>query len=231
MGAVSVNQTAVAGPPRIVALISDGNRRALSNAFFEGGALAGSMVFAANAEELNRAVTHASLVLIEGSRLAELAPRSVREGQSVSGRAVVGDLGDVVRACLDRLPPATAAALRSALHAPRAWSVKQVAHAAGISTRQLVRHCAAANCVVPPKSLLLAARLVAAQRLSSGPRALNVTALARACGWVDARSLRVALRRAHLGSLAALRELSEGRATVSDMVLRIAPQPPNAHGA
>jgi hypothetical protein len=229
MVAVTGNHPSIEGLPSIVALVSEGHRQALSHFFAERAAIpAGMLVFAADTHELNSAVTQATMVLIEGSRLAEFAAaRGVREGQLHASRATVGELGEGVRSCLDRLPPATAAALRTALHTPRAWSVKRVAHAAGVSTRQLVRHCAAAKCVVSPKSLLLAARLVAAQGLLRGPRTLNAASLARACGWVDARSLRVALRRAQLGSISALREVCDGRANVSDIVIRLARKPPN----
>ncbi|MEW5917625.1 MAG: hypothetical protein AB1762_14565 [Gemmatimonadota bacterium] len=231
--ASGISGASAEGFPRIVALISDGPRAALARLLTEQLAPhPGTVLFASDTEELSRAVTAASFVLVEGSRLGELTARGrVREGpHSAAGRALVGELGEVVLACLDRLPGSTASAWRGALHAPRAWSVKRVAHAAGVSTRQLVRHCAAANCVVSPKLLLLAARLAAAQTLLQGPRSLNAAVLARACGWVDARSFRMALRRAGLTSVRSLQELSGGHATVSDLVLRIAGAAPNAKG-
>ncbi|MGH7713663.1 MAG: hypothetical protein ACREOG_20435 [Gemmatimonadaceae bacterium] len=210
----------------IVALISDSRRAALSQLLAERTLLPSEvLLFAADTDELKRTVTSGSLVLIEGSRLGELAasPR-VRDASGPARDRVVApvvELGGIVDEWLARLPSPTGAALREALRAPRAWSVKRVAHAAGVSTRQLVRHCHRGGCTVAPKDLLLAARLAAAQTLLRGPRTVTNSDLAHACGWVDARSLRSSLRRAGLQSSAALAQICHGRATVSDIVSRI----------
>jgi hypothetical protein len=74
---------------------------------------------------------------------------------------------------------------------------------------------------VQPKDLLIAARLLAAQALLRGPRRPTARELSHACGWVDARSLRAALRRAGLPSIPALAHLALCRASLSDLLARI----------
>ncbi len=185
-----------------------------------------ALLFAANSEELKRAVTNGSLVLIEGSRLGELAASGrIREGPTAADAKPTLELGYAIEIWLSRLPARTRDAFHQALSDPRAWSVKRVAHAAGVSTRQLVRHCRNTHSALSPKTVLLAARLVAAQALARAQRVRTSAELARACGWVDVRSLRAALRRAHLDSVAALILASNGRATVSDMASRIVAWP------
>jgi len=183
----------------------------------------GGLQFAATTAELARSVTSESLVVIEGSRLGELAAFARGGGaQSHSGTSVSPiERGEQVDWWLSRMPATTRSIWQDALTAPRAWSVKRVAHAAGVSTRQLVRQCHRAGCTVSPKDLLLAARIAAMQALLQGPRPASVLDLARACGWVDARSLRAALRRVSLSSVAALAQLGACRATVSDVAARL----------
>ena len=183
----------------------------------------GGLQFAATTAELARSVTSESLVVIEGSRLGELAAVARGGGpQSHSGARVSPiERGEQVDSWLSRMPATTREAWREALGAPRAWSVKRVAHAAGVSTRQLVRQCHRAGCPVSPKDLLLAARIAAMQVLLQGPRPATMLDLARACGWVDARSLRAALRRAALSSVTALVHMGACRATVSDIAARL----------
>jgi len=204
-----------------VALISDGRRGALSRLLAERTSLhSEALLFAANSDELKRAVTSGSLVLIEGSRLGELAASGrVREYPTASDAPQ--ELGAAVDAWLSGLPARTRAAFHQALSDPRAWSVKRVAHAAGVSTRQLVRHCQHTQAGPSPKTVLLAARLVSAQAQVRSGRVRTSAELARACGWVDVRSLRAALRRAELESVSALILVSNGKATVSEMVSRI----------
>ncbi len=191
------------------------------------------LLFAANTDELARSVTSESLVLIEGSRLAELAAvgRAVGGGGGPTprygARVPAIELGEPVDSWLSRLPGATRRVWHEALGAPRAWSVKRVAHAAGVSTRQLVRQSHLAGCAVPPKDLLLAARIASVQTLLRGPRPVSALELARACGWVDTRSLRAALRRASLSSVAALAQMGACRATVSDVAARLDRVTPN----
>lgn len=183
----------------------------------------GGLQFAATTAELARSVTSESLVVIEGSRLGELAAfaRAVTAPSYCGARASAIERGDQVDWWLSRMPATTRAVWQEALGAPRAWSVKRVAHAARLSTRQLVRQCHRAGCTISPKDLLLAARLATMQPLLRGPRHPRVLDLARACGWVDARSLRAALRRASLSSLAALAQLGACRATMSDIAARL----------
>jgi transcriptional regulator GlxA family with amidase domain len=133
----------------------------------------------------------------------------------------IADPGAAIEAWLAAMPVATRGALRQALAAPRAWSVKRLANTAGVSPRQLVRHFYAAGCRASPKDVLLAARLAAAQALLRDPRPLSTVQLAHACGWVDIRSLRAALRRAGLPSVSALAHVAQGHATVSDLAARI----------
>lgn len=189
----------------------------------------GGLQFAATTAELARSVKSESLVVIEGSRLGELAAVARGAGaQSHSGaRASPIERGEQVDWWLSRMPATTRKVWQDALGAPRAWSVKRVAHAAGVSTRQLVRQCHRAGCTVSPKDLLLAARIAAMQTLLQGPRPTSVLDLARACGWVDARSLRAALRRASLSSVAALVQMGACRATVSDVTARLNNVGPN----
>ena len=183
----------------------------------------GGLQFAATTAELARSVTSESLVVIEGSRLGELAAVARAWGPQLHSGARVSPIerGEQVDSWLSRMPATTREAWRQALGAPRAWSVKRVAHAAGVSTRQLVRQCHRAGCPVSPKELLLAARIAAMQVLLQGPRPASVLDLARACGWVDARSLRAALRRAALSSVTALAQMGACRATVSDVAARL----------
>lgn len=207
----------------IVALVSEERKPALALLLSPRAPIVASAVFAADSHELRRVVTTGSLVLIEGRRLAELVTVG-GVSQAMFPRTDLAaplDVGDTVRRWMAALPGQTAAVIHEAMLTPRAWSVKRVAHAAGISTRQLVRHFHHAGFAVPPKDLLLAARLAAAQRLAKGPQGATAYKLARACGWVDARSLRVALRRVGLRSVSALANVSDGHATVSDFVRRI----------
>lgn len=207
--------------PRIVALVSDSRRTAVTQLLAQRVTMRqGAMVFATDGADAARSVTSESFLLIDASRLGELGAI----GRGLVGEPRVGpsvDLGSEVEAWLQRLPPRTQAALREALAAPRSWSVKRLAHSAGVSTRQLVRHCHAAGCPVQPKDLLIAARLLAAQTLLRGPRRPTARELGHACGWVDARSLRVALKRAALPSVAALAHLALCRASLSDLLARI----------
>jgi hypothetical protein len=178
------------------------------------------MVFAADGADAARSVTRESFLLIDAARLGELGAIS----RGVVGEAQPGssvELGGEVDAWLRRLPARTQAALREALGAPRSWSVKRLAHGSGVSTRQLVRQYHAAGCPVQPKDLLTAARLLAAQALLRGQRRPTARELGQACGWVDARSLRAALRRAGLPSVAALAHLALCRASLSDLLVRI----------
>lgn len=207
--------------PRIVALVSDNRRLAAAQLLAQRVALRpDSMVFAADGAEAARRVTSESFLLIDVARISELGAIS----RGVVGEpqlAPVVELGADVEAWLQRLPMRTQTALRAALAAPRAWSVKRLAHSAGVSTRQLVRQYHAAGCPVQPKDLLVAARLLAAQALLRGPRRPAARELGHACGWVDARSLRAALRRAGLPSVAALQHLALCRASLSDLLVRI----------
>ena len=207
--------------PRIVALVSENRRLAVAQMLAHRVAIRpGSMVFAADGAEAARSFTSESFLLIDGSRLHELGAvaRGI-VGESHPGAGV--ELGAEVEAWLQRLPVRTQTALRDALAAPRSWSVKRLAHNAGVSTRQLVRQYHAAGCPVQPKDLLTAARLLAAQALLRGPQRPTARDLGRACGWVDARSLRAALRRAGLPSVAALAHLALCRASLSDLLVRI----------
>ncbi|MGQ0643544.1 MAG: helix-turn-helix transcriptional regulator [Gemmatimonadaceae bacterium] len=209
----------------IVAFISDGRRGALSQLLAERTWLkTDALLFAATADDLERAVTSGSLVLVDGSRLPELtSARRVREAvRAAHDHAPHIELGETVATWLQRLPAPTRAVLHQALRAPRAWSVKRLAHEAGVSTRQLVRQFRVAGLGVSPKGILLAARLAAAQALLRGPRVPTVTDLSRACGWIDVRSLRAALRRAGLSSISGLTFVADGKATVSDIAARIA---------
>ncbi len=200
--------------------MSDGRRAALSQFLAERPAApAASLLFAANTDELARAVTSGTLVVIDGSRLRELS--SGGGGYAAPNSSSV-EPGELVHGWLQRLPPATRGAFQRALSDPRAWSVKRVAHASGVSTRQLVRHCRRAGCTVPPKDLLLAGRLAAAQRLLQARGRVRASELTHASGWVDGRSLRSALRRAGLASPAELAEYRQGRATLSDFIARLA---------
>jgi hypothetical protein len=201
-----------------VAFISDARRAALSQWFAEPKVKRSELQFAATTEDLQRAVTSGSLVLIEGSRLGELAGHRVREELLPSGESEVVNLGAVVEMALAALPATSRSALRQAFANPRVWSVKRLAHVAGVSTRQLVRQFRVAGFAVPPKDILLAARLATAQALLRGPRVQGTSDLARACGWVDVRSLRAALRCAGLPSVASLAAVADGHATVSDLV-------------
>lgn len=222
--------------PNIVALVSDARRDAVARLVAERSSqrpgvagrqkIAGrvastvsgeSVVFAATSAELARWVTRDSLVVIEGSRLGEVTGGAAATPWP-GGRI---DTGARMAALLERLPARTRDAVAAALAAPRAWSVKRLAHEAGISTRQLVRQCRAAGCALPPKDILLAARLAAAQRALRGTPRPTVAALAHACGWIDARSLRTALRRAGLGSVAALAHMGDAVVTVSDVLNRL----------
>jgi AraC-like DNA-binding protein len=216
--------------PNIVVLVSDARRDAVARLVAERSSqrpgivgrqqIAGrvapgapnAVVFAATSADLVRWVTHDSLIVIEGSRLAEL---------SGTPPSVGADTGARLAAVLLRLPARTRAALAAAVATPRAWSVKRLAHEAGVSTRQLVRQCRAAGCALPPKDILLAARLAAAQRQLRGAPRPTVVALAHACGWIDARSLRAGLRRAGLGSVSALAHMGDSVATVSDVLERL----------
>ena len=222
MDAATAGDSQQASFSGFVALISDSRRGALSRLLAERTSLhSGALLFAADSDELRRAVTNGSLVLIEGSRLGELAA-SGRVRESPTAADAPQELGAAIEAWLSGLPARTRGAFHQALSDPRAWSVKRVAHAAGVSTRQLVRHCRHTRASPSPKTVLLAARLVAAQALAQSQRVRTSVELARACGWVDVRSLRAALHRAHLDSVSALILVSNGRATVSEMVLRIA---------
>lgn len=223
MDPATVNSSQQGSFSGIVALISDGRRGALSRLLAERTSLhSGALLFAADSDELRRAVTSASLVLIEGSRLGELAATGrVRESPPATDATLLLELGSAIEMWLSHLPTRTRAAFYQALSDPRAWSVKRVAHAAGVSTRQLVRHCQLTHPKMSPKTVLLAARLVSAQTLLRAQRARTSAELARACGWVDVRSLRAALRRAQLDCVSALAQLDNGRTTVSDMALRI----------
>lgn len=206
--------------PRIVALVSDSRRAALAQLLTQRDASRPSVVvFAADGAEAARSVTDESFLLVDASRIAELSP--VSRGLVGEPWPASADLGAEADAWLARLPPRTVAALHDAIAAPRASSVKRLAHSAGVSARQLVRQFRAAGCPVQPKDLLIAARLLAAQALLRGPRRPTVRDLANACGWVDARSLRAALRRAGLPSVAALAHLAACRASLSDLLLRI----------
>lgn len=209
--------------PSIVALVSVGRRAAVAHLLAERASLPSSaLVFATTTAELARSVTSESLVVIEWSRLGELATVARAAADPECGAHVTPiERGEQVESWLSRMPARTRQAWHDALGAPRAWSVKRVAHAAGVSTRQLVRQCHRAGCAVPPKDLLLAARIAAVQVLLRGPRRASVVDLAHACGWVDARSLRAALRRASLASIAALAHIGACRATVSDVAARL----------
>ena len=202
-----------------VALISEERRAAISQLLAErtdarGQGPGQSLLFAANTDEISRVVTGSSLVLVEGSRLSELAA-GIREGPAPTRT------GELIQRWLDRLPSASRTAFAEALRNPRAWSVKRVAHRSGISTRQLVRHCRAAGWALSPRDVLLAARLVAAQDVMRQARTPRVTHVAHACGWIDARSLRAALRRGGFGSLNELAKFQSGAASVSEFVTRL----------
>ena len=207
--------------PRIVALVSDSRRAAVAQLLAQRVALGpGSMVFAADGADAARSVTSDAFLLIDAARLGELGAISRgMVGEPQQGPGV--ELGGEAEAWLQRLPPRTQAALREALTAPRSWSVKRLAHSAGVSTRQLVRQFHAAGCPVQPKDVLIAARLLTAQALLRGSRRPTARELGSACGWVDARSLRAALRRAGLPSVAALEHLALCRASLSDLLVRI----------
>jgi len=207
--------------PRIVALVSDGHRVAVAQLLAQRVTMRhGAMVFATDGADAARSVTSESFLLIDASRLGELgAIGRGMVGESPSGPRL--DLGNEVEAWLQRLPARTQGTLREALAAPRSWSVKRLAHNAGVSTRQLVRQYHAAGCPVQPKDLLIAARLLFAQTLLRGARRPTARELGQACGWVDARSLRAALRRAALPSIAALAHLAQCRASLSDLLVRI----------
>jgi transcriptional regulator GlxA family with amidase domain len=107
------------------------------------------------------------------------------------------------------------------LEAPRLWSVKRWAHVAGVSPRQLVRQCRAAGFVAVPKDILLAARLASACALLRSGHTLSLPELARACGWVDVRSFRGALRRAGFSSPAALAQLTTTQGTLGALLERL----------
>jgi len=223
MNQASADGRALASTSRIIAFISDGRRAALGQLLADNMWLRDAAVhFATTPADVERAVTGGSLVLIDGTRLAELAAaRRVRESAvAARGELLPVQAGAAVEQALARLPVRTRLALEDAFGRPRSWSVKRLAHAAGISTRQLVRQLRNAGFAVSPKDLLLAARLAAAQLLLRGPRVLTTRELAHACGWVDVRSLRSALRRAGFDSVALLRSAS-GSSTVSDIAARL----------
>ncbi|MGQ0540109.1 MAG: hypothetical protein ACT4R6_14295 [Gemmatimonadaceae bacterium] len=204
----------------ILALVSDGRRAAVARLLTSGrDSTVQPVLFAEDVQELSRALSGDALVLLDGRRMDELAATMVRFPGRDAMRGPRLELGEGIERWLLQQPRRTAMAWREALGYPRAWSVKRVAHSAGVSTRQLVRQSRRAGHELPPKDLLLAARIASvAVAARSNPR-ISVAELAHSGGWVDARSLRAALRRIGIGGLAALAACDDVRTVSAAAVL------------